>query len=422
MLEILHLWNRWGSNPLKSGIVRDIVAKILPYLHNEEIIPLIGPRRAGKSTVLYQLMDALEKQGIPQEAMLHINFEEPKLASYLNLEGLDQLYDTFRTHFYPLGKAYLFLDEIQNIPEWERWVQARAQTENIKIFITGSSAKLMSRELATLLTGRHISFEILPLSFDEYLRFKEIPKARVASASLRNALEQYLEWGGFPKVVLADSEQYKRDILLEYYDDILFKDVVLRHNIRDAMLLRNLASHLMSQTGKLLSFQRLANILQVSNDLSISYCGYIQEAYLIEFLPFYSMRASIRQRHPHKIHSLDLGLRNVVSLTHSEDTGHQIETAVYASLRRRYGEKVFYWQNQGEIYFVVQQGSRVTHAYQVVAEELDKEEIVDRELRSLKEAAAQFPNAECTVIVKQVPKKLSKIPFNVIPLWQFLLD
>ena len=422
MLDVLHLWNRWGSNPLKSGIIRDIVAKILPYLHNEEIIPLIGPRRAGKSTVLYQLMDTLEKQGIPQEAMLHINFEEPKLASYLNLPGLDQLYDTYRTHLYPKGKAYLFLDEIQNIPEWERWVQARAQTENIKIFITGSSAKLMSRELATLLTGRHISFEILPLSFGEYLRFNEIPQGRVASASLRNALEQYLKWGGFPKVVLADTDQYKRDILLEYYDDILFKDIILRHNIRDAMLLRSLASHLMSQTGKLLSFQRLANIMQVSNDLSISYCGHIQEAYLIEFLPFYSLKASIRQRHPHKVHALDLGLRNVVSLTHSEDTGHLIETAVYAALRRRYGEKVFYWQNEGEIDFLVQQGTQVTHAYQVVAEGLDDEEIVDRELRALKEAAEQFPKAECTLIVKNLPKKPLKLPCKVIPLWQFLLD
>ena len=105
MLDILHKWNRWGSNILFSGIIRDILTKILPYLHTEEVIPLTGPRRAGKSTVLYQIMDALEKQNVPQEAMLHINFEEPKLTSYLDLEGLDQLYECYRTNVYPKRKS-----------------------------------------------------------------------------------------------------------------------------------------------------------------------------------------------------------------------------------------------------------------------------------------------------------------------------
>ncbi|MCE5317723.1 MAG: ATP-binding protein [Parachlamydia sp.] len=383
---------------------------------------MIGPRRAGKSTVLYQLMDELEKQGISQEAMLHINFEDPKLASNLTLDGVDSLFDTYRTLVYPSGKAYLFLDEIQNIPEWERWIQARVQTENVKIFITGSSAKLMSRELATLLTGRHLSFEILPLSFGEFLRFKQIPRTRVASAPIKNALEEYLKWGSFPKVVLADTEQYKRDILLEYYDDILFKDIVVRHNIRDAMQLRSLVGHLMSQTGKLLSFQRLANIMQVSNDLSIHYCNYAEEAYLVEFLSFYSMKASIRQRHPHKIHALDLGLRNVVSFSQSEDSGRLIETAVYDALRRSYGDKLFYWQEEGEIDFIVQQGTEVTHVYQVVSDGLDDPDILNRECRSLHNAAKQFPKAECALIVKKLSKKMPKLPFKIILLWQFLLD
>jgi predicted AAA+ superfamily ATPase len=427
MLEILAMWNRWGTNELLSGIPRDITDKIIPYLHSEEIIPLTGPRRAGKSTVLYQLMDALETEKIPMQAMLHINFEEPKLTPYLNLEGLDELYSAYRTHVYPEGKTFLFLDEIQNVPLWERWVRARSETEDIKIFITGSSSKLMSRELASLLTGRHISFEVMPLSFREYLRFTGVTPPETllpvaAKASIRHALNSYMLWGGFPKVVLAESEQRKRDILLEYFDDILFKDILLRHNIRDSMLLRHLVCHLLTQTGKLISFQRIANQFQVSNDLSVNYCNHAMEAYLVQYLPFYSIKASIRQRHPQKIHALDLGLRNSVSIAHSADEGHLIETLVYEELRRKFGEKIYYWKDKGEIDFVVLEGTQITHIYQVVQEGLDDEKIWTREIDSMEEAKQHFPKAERFLIAKELPKKARKLPFKIIPLWLFILE
>ena len=134
MQEVLEKWNRWGTNPLDSGIERQILPDIQRYLHKKEIIVLKGPRRAGKSTILYQLMDILEKEGITQEAMLHVNFEEPKLTPYLNTNILDELYDWYREYVYPEGKAYIFLDEIQNVPDWERWVRARNKTEDINFF------------------------------------------------------------------------------------------------------------------------------------------------------------------------------------------------------------------------------------------------------------------------------------------------
>ncbi len=232
MIDVLSRWNRWGSNRLESGIVRQMTAQFLPYLRTKEVIVLTGPRRAGKSTILYQIMDALEKEGVSQKAMLHINFEEPKLIPFLHLKGLDEIYDQYREHIFPEGKAFLFLDEIQNVLQWERWIRARSQTEEIKIFVTGSSAKLMSREIATLLTGRHLSFEITPLNFAEYLQFRhiQIPNHRLpitAPPALRQALNDYQQWGGFPAVTLADTDQYKQSILTEYFDDILYKDIVL---------------------------------------------------------------------------------------------------------------------------------------------------------------------------------------------------
>lgn len=427
MLDILYKWNRWGTNRLDSGILRRMTGQILPYISTSEIIALVGPRRSGKSTILYQIMDALEKENVPQQAMLHLNFEEPKLIPFLHLKGLDEIYESYREHIFPEGKAFLFLDEIQNIPEWERWVRARSQTEDIKIFVTGSSAKLMSREIATLLTGRHISFEVTPLNFAEYLEFRHIsiPKHRLpvtAPAIIRQALNEYQQWGGFPAVTLAATLQHKQNILTEYFDDILYKDIVLRHNIRDPALLRNLAVHLLTQTGNLVSFQRIANTFQISNDSSTSYCRYLQESFMIELIPFYSLKAAIRQRHPQKVHAMDLGLRNAVSMAHSADDGHLTESFVYHSLRRRFGDNVFYWSGVNEIDFIVREGNTITQIWQVVAGKLDDSEVMKREVQAIAEAQKIFPEAKAFIVAKALPEKMPALPCKVIPLWLLLLE
>ncbi len=427
MLDTLEKWNRWGSNQLNSKILRSYTALITPYIHTEEIVVLTGPRRAGKSTILYQLMDVLESHGVPREALFHMNFEEPRLSSKLTTEMLDKLYECYREHVYPKGKAYLFLDEIQNVEEWERWVRARNETENVKIFITGSSAKLMSREISTLLTGRHLSFEILPLSFFEFLNFNQISppshKRPVdAPPIIKQALNNYIKWGGFPAVTLAKTEQHKRSILLEYFDDILYKDIVLRHQIRDVIGLRNIAVHLLSQTSKLISFQRVSNIFQVSEDTSKNYCSYIQEAFIVEMLSYYSVKASIRQRHPHKVHAMDLGIRNTVSITNSKDEGRIIESLVYQNLRTRHGNNVFYWSGNQEIDFVIQEGNNVTQLWQVAIDGLEEQKVINRELSAFEEAKKIFPEAKMFLVTKSLPKKWNEFPCTVIPLWRFLLD
>lgn len=426
-LDTLYKWNRWGSNALNSGILRKMTPKILPYTHTQEIIVLVGPRRAGKSTIMYQIMDALEQEGIPQRAMLHLNFEEPKLIPLLSVNGLDDIYSVYREHIFPEGKVFLFLDEIQNVPEWERWVRARSQTEDLKIFITGSSAKLMSREIATLLTGRHLTFEITPLNFAEYLEFRKIPPPKEylpinARPEIRQALNEYQQWGGFPAVALAQSVAHKQNILAEYFDDILYKDIVLRHNIRDLSLLRALSVHLLTHTASLISFQRIAAIFQISSDAAASYCRYIQEAFMIELLPFFSLKTAIRTRHPQKVHAMDLGLRNVVSLTHSIDDGHLTESMVYHSLRRRFGENVFYWSGDGEIDFIIRDGNSITQIWQVVTGKLDDPAVLKREVRAIEEAKKIYPDAKAFIVTKTLPEKPLTLPCKVIPVWLLLLE
>ena len=432
MLDILARWNRWGTATLEGGFTREITQQLPAFLDSPEALVFIGPRRAGKTTVLFQIMDMLEKNGIDPKAMLHLNLEEPALTNQLNIELLEDIYHTFRTEIFPEGKAYIFLDEIQNVPQWERWVRVRNETENIKIFITGSSSKLLSRELGTLLTGRHISFKVLPLSFKEYLYFKSLPlpanqiDLMTPPAVIQQALQDYLKWGGFPEVALATNDLRKELLLKQYFDDVLFKDVALRHRIRDTVTLRNLAVHLLTHTGNLISFQRIAKIFGVSLDLAKAYCLYLQEAFLIELVPFFSRKAAERNRNPQKIHALDLGLRQVLSLATSADSGHISETAVYQHIARQAQDGVFYWKQQHEIDLLIRHGNTVKALIQICHANLKQNTLPDREMAALKEASQHFIHAKKTLILSApaTPASFKKTDKDtaLVPLWRFLLS
>ena len=423
MLDALTRWNRWGNAALSGGYRRDVTTNIEPFLNTKEVVALVGLRRAGKTTVLYQVMDMLEAQGVPQEACFHMNFEEPALGAQLGVDLLDKLYRLYREEIYPTGTAYLFFDEIQNVPAWERWVRARNETEDIKIFITGSSAALMSRELGTVLTGRHVEFYVAPFSFSEYLRVKGIGIPSKALQTdpppvIQKALTEYMRWGGFPEVVLSDDEERKERLLKQYFDDILFKDVAVRHEIRDLTTLRNIAVHLITQSSCLFSVRRVASLFQISQDMATKYCDYIQESFLVDFLPFFSLKASERNRNPKKVHVNDLGLRRIASISLSMDYGKLAETLVHQRLKKTRQGAIFYWKGKQEIDFVIQDGNSISECVQVVYDNLDDEKTRARELVSLEEAGAVFPRAKKQLIVGKMPKNREKC---MVPLWWFLL-
>lgn len=430
LIDILLRWNRWGTHPLEAGHPRQVTQKLLPFLHTEDVIVLTGMRRAGKSTVLYQIMDQLESQQIDQKAMLHINFEDPAFAPYLELKLLDELYDIYRSQIYPQGKAYLFLDEIQNIPEWERWVRARNETENIKIFITGSSGHLMSRELGTLLTGRHVSFEMFPLNLPELLQFFQIdlpkkPWAFAAPPIIQNTINFQLTWGSLPKIALAENDIQREKLLSQYFDDILHRDVALRHNIRDLTTLRALAAHTLTQTGSLITFQRLARIFSVSPLLAQNYCSYLQEAYLTDLIEFFSLKASLRQRNAQKLHATDIGIRNQASLSGSADYGRLIESLVYNNLKQTKNDGIFYLKNENEIDFALRRKNTTVALVQVVSDGLEDKKIWEREIKAFKSAQAEHPHAKPVIITheRSISKEIiQKTSAKIIPLWQFLME
>ncbi len=433
LLRILARWNRWGTAQLTSGIRRRITGELAPFLDTPEVVALTGPRRAGKTTVLFQVMDDLEAAGAPREAFLHVNLEEQALMAAMGPELLERLYETYRVEVFPEGRAYLFLDEVQRAPAWERWVRSRNETEDVKIFVTGSTATLMSPELATLLTGRHVSFRVPPLGFAEILRFRGIelpaqPHLVGTPARIQNALHAYLRWGGFPEIVLADDERRREVLLKQYFDDALFKDVALRHRVRDLAVLRNLAVFLLGQTASLVSAQRLARIFRVSPELARTYCAYLEQAFLVSFVPFFTLKTAERLRRPQKVYAVDTGLRNAVCLTGSPDRGRLMETAVHSALDRVRHDGLFYWKDEVEVDLAVRRGLTIRSLIQVAAEGLEKESVRTRELRSLEKAQSVFPQAQTFLVAGSLPTG-SSIPADGIssqvcrlPLWRFLTE
>lgn len=426
IIQALSRWNRWGEARLDSGRPREIMTRLNSFLDTPEVVAVIGPRRSGKSTVLFQAMDALEAAGAAREAMLHANLEEPGFGTHLDLDLLDRIYEVWRAEVFPEGRAWLFLDEIQRVSGWERWVRARNETEDVKIFVSGSSSELMSAELATLLTGRHVTFRVLPLSFREVLSFRGVAPPTGSSLAgdpprIRNAVVDYLRWGGFPEVVLTDDEERKKDLLRQYFDDILFKDVALRHRIRDLPLLRNLATYLLGQTASLVSFQRLAQIFEISKAAARAYCGYLEQAFLVSFVTFYTLKTAERQRRPTKVHAIDTGLRNAVSLSATPDRGRLMETAVHNQLLQERYDGLFYWKGEGEVDLAVRRGLGLRSLIQVTDEGLLEPAARRRELEALREAALAFPHAEPMVVAGALPAAgTGELGVRVMTLGRFL--
>ncbi|MBN2498885.1 MAG: ATP-binding protein [Deltaproteobacteria bacterium] len=427
MLEVLARWNRWDGGDWKTGFPRRAAENILNLMDAPEILCLVGPRRAGKTTVLHQLAAARQAGGRSATSILHVDFEEPLLAVDMGVKLLEDAYVSFREKVFPKGRALLLLDEIQHVPGWERWVRARNESEDVKIVVTGSSSALLGREFGTRLTGRHLSLPIWPLDFAEALRFRGLaipahPARTARPAAVVQALADHLRWGGFPEVVLAEDEQRKSALLKQYFDDLLFKDVALRHRIRDLVSLRALAVHLMSQSARLVSFQRLSRVFGVSLDMVRHYCQYLDEAFLIRLLPYYSLKAGERQRRPQKVHALDTGLRNAVALSGSPDLGHVAETAVFSELLKRGDADLHYWKGRGEVDLLLRRGTRVHQLIQVAVEGLEREEVRRRELMALEEARKRFRKAESLLLCDRAPEGLEIEGARLEELWRFFLD
>ncbi|SMD15033.1 ATP-binding protein [Pedobacter nyackensis] len=394
--QIIHA-QRLNLEHKDIGLKRDTLP-LLPDLASHALI-VSGIRRCGKSTLLFQLL----KSKYP--AALYLNFEDPRLYEFEN-NDFSRLDEVIKEQKFTV----LMFDEIQIIPEWERYVRQKLD-EGYKIVVTGSNASLLSRELGTKLTGRHITKELFPFSYHEFISFQKLK----ASA---DSLLTYLNVGGFPEYLKQGSDE----ILNHLFEDILIRDIAVRYNIKDVRTLQRLAQYLISNVGKLISGNKLKNIFEVgATSTVLEYLSHMEYSYLLHFIPKFSYSLKKQIANPRKVYAIDTGLINVNSGSFTEDNGRKFENLIFLHLRRTYKE-IYYFSEKGECDFIAFKNGAFNQAIQVCYE-LNPDNL-NRELNGIIEALEFFDVQEgmlITIDQKDKFEKNGKI-INVIPAHEFIVN
>lgn len=402
LIEVLEYWNFW-SQDRRAGVYRkDYAEELYRQRKLKEASIVAGVRQAGKSTVLLQVLRKLINAGTPRKNILYVNFEEPMFIPYLTVEFLLRIHDLYLERFTPLDRTYVVLDEVQLVPGWERFVRGLYDRDkDIKFYITGSSSKLLSKDYGTSLTGRIFSNEVFPLSFQEFLAFKNkenlIEKSRgKGSPALRNLFNQYIRFGGFPQVVLTEEEKDKMQILKDYYTAVIEKDIIQRYQVRDIKKLKEFCLNLFANVATYFSGYQAEKRQNISQPTANKFLEYAREVFLVQTADYFSYSFTEQKAHPYKVYAIDPGLYNAVSFRFSENIGRIFENVVYLALRRK-GEDVFYWKGKGEVDFLVRKGTKIDRLINVCWELNKNNE--KREFSSLCEAMEQFSLADAQIIV-----------------------
>ena len=388
---------------------------------------IYGPRRSGKTSYLLYEM-AQKAKTVGSDRVVYINFEDEIL---LPLEASDLKYITGAYYeLYPQNKdktVYLFLDEIQEIKGWERFIRRITDTENIRVYITGSSASLLSSEIATSLRGRTLSYEMLPLSFNEYLNFTGIDHKNIYNSKnqsyIINALNKYLHSSGYPETIKED-DQVRKKLLTEYMNLTIYRDVIERFNINNQLLAKYLLRHCFRNPASLMSVNKVYNDfksvgLSLSKNSLYEYLAYLEDAMCVFFVPVYRQSVREQQLNPRKLYISDQGFYHIQTL--KADEGRLFENAVYLELRQHF-DHLFYYKEKYEVDFVAEKRDKI-FLYNVCYDISDKKTFI-RETRSLEEAMCNLGVKTATLITSSDEDELKTVSgkINIVPLWKWLLS
>lgn len=314
-------------------IIREKYLQRIKSMMDTEFIKVItGVRRSGKSYLLMMLRDLLLARKIPEAQICFINFENPE---YFHLNTFDQLYLYLKEHYPTNKRTYFLFDEIQEVTQWQKLINGLRVAYDCDIYITGSNASLLSGELATYLTGRYVEIQMHPLSFQEYLTFKNEPQLQPAQL-----LNEYLRFGGFPSVVLQKDDALKKDVLNGIYNSILLRDVALRATVKEPELLSRIATYLLDNIGQLISTNKIANTLRsngrkVSNNTVENYLQLLEDSFLFYKVTRFDIRGKEHLKNQGKYYTVDLGF--ILSQLHQihSNRGSKIENLVFLELKKR---------------------------------------------------------------------------------------
>jgi len=432
IIEFLSKWNFWNQE-IDTGIPRkDYTNKLVEFLKYDKVISIIGIRRAGKSFIIRQLVKELINTGIDKQKTLIVNFEEPEFEGY-DLKDLLKIYESYIEIIRPDGKPFVFLDEIQNIPKWEKFVRSLNERKEAFITISGSSSKLLSEELATVLAGRQIYFEIFPLSFREFLNFKnvevkEMKDALLNAQKIKSLIWDYLKFGGFPEVVISENEEFKLRVLRSYYEDIVTKDVTRRFKIRKVEELRSLVKFYLTNIASRITLNSISKFLNLPTETVRRFSDYIETSKAIFFVKRFSFSFKQQEKSPRKVYSMDVGLNNTVGFRFSENYGKVMENVVAIELKRIQSKnpllEIFYWKDYAgrEVDFLIKEGLNVKQLIQVTFAS-DRSEVNKRELKTLIKASKDVGCRELQVITwdYEAEEMLKDKKIKFVPLWKWLL-
>ena len=396
-------------------------------IDSQKIITIIGARRSGKTFYLYQIMNNLPVN-VKREDIIYINFEDERLN--LKTEALHLIIESYY-ELYPDNKnpLYFFFDEIQNIEHWEKFVRRIYDTVSKNIIITGSSSRLLSKEIATSLRGRSISYELYPLRFNEYLKFKNVDAGDLHSTRnkgrLAKAFHEYLFVGGFPEIVHYNKE-LRTKTLQSYLDVMIYRDIIERHDIKNPTALKYFINKSLSNVSNYLSVNKLFNELKssgirISKDSIYEYINHVNDCYLMFLVNLYSESINIQNTNDKKLYCIDNGLANTVAFKFSEDKGRLLENLVHLHLKAA-GKSVYYFTDRRECDFVLLEGLKVLMAIQVTAELNASNK--EREVEGLMEAMRYFKIKDGIILTLDQTEEIvsENKRIRIVPAWRWMLE
>ncbi len=401
----------------KNYVMRDKLESARKFLDSDLIKVITGPRRAGKSVFAILLLK--------DKDFAYINFDDENL---LKIENQDEIIKgLFEVYKKP---QFILFDEIQNLKNWELFVN-KLQRRGYNLILTGSNARLLSKELATALTGRHFAIEVLPFSFNEFLRARGLEFNRESlllpetKGKILNTLTEFLKNGGYPEIVVKNLDT--KSYLDTLFDAVLLKDVVKRYKVRFTQKIYDLALYLISNFSGEFSYNKLKNILKFNSVNTIqNYARYIEESYLVILLNRFSYKMKEQLKSPKKIYAIDLGLIAAKSFQFSPNTGRLMENLVLVELLKKDykpNENVFYYKtrNQKEVDFVLKDNLEIKTLIQVLYQ-TDDLTVEKRELKALMEASQELNCEDLLVITwdKEGETMIKKKKIKFIPLWKWL--
>ena len=373
ILDIARAWSFW-ERPVPPSVPREV--DLPDELRDTLCLVIQGVRRCGKSTLLQQL---IERYQLDPVHCVFVNFEDPRLASALDWPTLDRLVEAFRGLHPDVERLYFFLDEIQGVTGWQRWMRTELDRPHGNVFVvTGSSADLLSGEISSVLTGRHLTVELFPFDIHECRR-------RAPDTSLAD----YLDSGGFPEPLgMSDGDRLRR----QYFHDIVERDVRERLKARSSLAIRQVVQMVFESAGSEMSLRRIAAATGIATDTAGSYLEACEAAYLLFSVPYFAFSERKRASRNRKYYPVDTGLRRIVVTRTGQDRGKALECAVHLALWRRFGQ-VFYWRGRGEVDFVLHTEGRI------VPVQVSWKGPVERHHKALEEFYETFPQAEEAVSI-----------------------